>query len=477
METATIETTADVPIPKDPLQQVIGQEEAVRIAKIAAAQHRHLLLVGPPGIGKSMIAQAVAYHLPQPTQEISVLHNPSNPERPLVEVRDTRDLQKEKLLEKSIQGKVVEPAQIPAFVAEKLGFRCRKCGRVSRASEASCPACGTEKYRQEFSPFGDLLFDRFSSPETERVHTTRSSDDGREEVIVYERYGDKVRILDQRALERMDALKQRKPRKVIIPLERKNFVIATGASETELLGDVRHDPYGGHHQIGVQPYARVVAGSIHEAHEGVLFVDELSALNMLQRYLFTAMQEHKYSIVGRNPQSSGASVKVDDVPCDFMLIAASNINDLHYILPPLRSRITGGGYEVLLDTHMPDTEENRWRLLQFIAQEIRKDEKIPHAKIEAAAMVVDEARSRAKRMDDASNALTLRFRDLSGIIRLAGDIAVTEQAPLIEPEFVKLALVRTKTIEEQLKEKYGSVWRAGAKEMSQGEKRDLKDVS
>ena len=28
------------------------------------------------------------------------------------------------------------------------------------------------------------------------------------------------------------------------------LVIATGASETELLGDVKHDPYGGHASIG-----------------------------------------------------------------------------------------------------------------------------------------------------------------------------------------------------------------------------------
>ncbi|MBU1196942.1 ATP-binding protein [Candidatus Micrarchaeota archaeon] len=473
----SVETTKEIAIPKDPLGQVIGQEQAVRIAKIAARQRRHLLLVGPPGIGKSMIAQSIAYHLQPPTQEISVLHNPGNPERPLVEVRDVKDIAKEKNLEKSIQGKFVDGQQIPAFVAEKLGFRCRKCGRAGKATEDSCSHCGAEKYRQEYSPFGDLLFDRSPAPQhPQRVHTTRMNEDGREEVIVYERMGERVRILDQRALERMDALKQRKPRKVIIPLERNNFIIATGASETELLGDVRHDPYGGHHQIGVHPYARVVAGAIHEAHEGVLFVDELSTMNYLQRFLFTAMQERKYAIVGRNPQSSGASVKVPDVPCEFMMIAASNINDLQYILPPLRSRIVGSGYEVLLDTYMPDTKENRASLLQFIAQEIRKDGKIPHASIEAAERIIEEARLKALHNDDATNSLTLRFRDLSGIVRLAGDIAVVEDAEKIEKPFVETAIERMKSIEEQLKDKYGSIWKAGASEFAKPDKRDLTEV-
>ncbi|MFH0971642.1 MAG: ATP-binding protein [Candidatus Micrarchaeota archaeon] len=478
-------TTAEVLIPKDPLEQVIGQDEAVKVAKLAATQKRHLLLVGPPGIGKSLIAQSIAYHLVKPTQEISVLHNPENPERPIVEIKNAGDMQKEKSLEKELQGKIAEPRDVPSFVAEKLGFRCRKCNRLSKASEVSCPNCGTEKFRREYSPFGDLLQDYFSARQAERVHTTKINEFGKEEIIVYERYGEKVRILDQKSLEKLDELKQQKPRKVLVPLNRKNFVIATGASETELLGDIRHDPYGGRLTpsgpntfIGSHPYERVNPGTIHEAHEGVLFIDELGALSYLQRYLLTALQERKYAIVGRNPQSSGASVKVDDVPCDFVLIAASNMNDLQYIIPPMRSRIIGNGYEVLLDTHMPDTPANREKMLQFIAQEIRKDGKIPHATIDAANDIIEEARRRAKLYDNATDALTLRFRQLSGIVRLAGDIAKTEGAEFISGEFVKEATKRNRNIEEQMKEKYGSVWKASTSDATNSEgSRNGKEIS
>ena len=478
-----VENTAQVIIPKDPLEQVIGQDEAVRISKLAARQRRHLLLVGPPGIGKSLIAQSIAYHIPKPKEEISVLHNPENPERPIVEIKTAADLQKEKSLEKELEGKIVEPRDVPSFVAEKLGFRCRKCNRLSKASEPSCPNCGTEKFRKEYSPFGDLLSDYFASQRAERVHTTRMNDSGREEIIVYERMDDRIKLLDQKMLEKIDMIKQQKPRKILLPINRKNFVIGTGASETEFLGDVRHEPYGGRSptpsggSIGSHPYERVMAGAIHESHEGVLFIDELSALSYLQRFLFTAIQDKKYPIVGRNPQSSGASVRVDDVPCDFILIAASNINDLHFVLPPLRSRIIGNGYEVLLDTYMPDSPENRAKMLQFIAQEIRKDGKIPHATMEAVNMIIEESRKRAKLNDDTSNALTLRLRDLSGAIRLAGDIAIHEKAELIVPEFVKEAIKRNRNIEEQLKEKYGSVWRASASEMQKAEKRDSKEIT
>jgi len=458
------ESTEEIKLPRDPLQQIIGQPEAVRIAKIAAKQRRNLLLVGPPGTGKSLLAQSIAFHLPAPMEEISVLHNPEAPERPFVEVRSAEKIAEEQKIARQSQGKMVEPSEVPSFVAERLGFRCRRCGRLSRAVEASCPNCGLDKYSSLQSPFSDLIGTYLDEPRRQdRVHTTRSAGD-REEVIVYERHGEKIRVLDQAALERIDALKRSRPRKVLVPLERKSFVSVTGASETEILGDVRHDPYGGHSQVGTQPYLRVVPGAVHEAHEGVLFIDELSALNQVQRNLLTAMQEKKYAIVGKNPQSAGASVRVDGVPCDFILVAASNINDLSYILPPLRSRIIGNGYEVLLETQMPDSPQNRAMLVQFIAQEIRKDGRIPHVAPSAAEAVANEAARRAKALDDASNSLTLRLRELSGIIRLAGDLAEAEGAPLIEKKHVEAAVKRGHNIEEQLKERYGSVWKANVSE-------------
>lgn len=70
----------------------------------------------------------------------------------------------------------------------------------------------------------------------ERVTTTRMNQ-GREEVVIYERAdGDKIKILDQHALEKRREMVEEKPKNVIVPLKRKSFIQATGASETELLG-------------------------------------------------------------------------------------------------------------------------------------------------------------------------------------------------------------------------------------------------
>src|SRR5207245_10913483 len=124
---------------------------------------------------------------------------------------------------------------------------------------------------------------------------------------------------------------------------------------------------------------------------GALFLGEWPQLGRLQLFIRTAMQEERCPISGRNPQSAGASVKVDNVPCDFIFVGACNIQDLPHILSPLRSRITGAGYEVLVETTMPDTETNRAKLAQFVAQEIAVDKRIPPASRDAVQVVVEDA--------------------------------------------------------------------------------------
>jgi ATP-dependent Lon protease len=474
------ESTAEVTIPSDPLQRVIGQEEAVTLARIAAQQRRHLLLVGPPGTGKSMIAQALSLYLSRPTQEIRVVHNPENPERPLVEVKGAEEVGRESQSKEFAEGELIDPKNAPVNVAERLGYRCRNCGAYSSPKERQCIKCQKLKSSEvaNNNPFGDLMSGLFEQMNVaglagpvgkERVTTTRTRF-GKEEVVVFERCGEMIRVLDQEALEKRREWERQSPRKVLVPLDRNPFVLATGSSETELLGDVRHDPYGGHAQLGTQPYDRVVPGAIHEAHEGVLFVDELPHLGHQQRFILTAMQERRFPISGRNPQSAGASVKVDNVPCNFIFVGACNIQDLEQVLSPLRSRICGNGYEVLVNTAMPDTPENRKMLVQFIAQEIVSDGRIPHADRSAIEAIVKEARARASKVDGISNALTLRLRELGGLIRAAGDLAVVEGAELITSKHIAKAVQRSRSAEEQIKERYGSYTKGLGTDISPAQK-------
>ncbi|MFO8052062.1 MAG: ATP-binding protein [Thermoplasmatota archaeon] len=481
---ASVEDTTQVIIPGDPLDRVIGQWDAVKLAQLAAKQRRHLLLVGPPGTGKSMIAQALAVHLPPPSSQVYVVSNPEYPERPFIQIKT-----KEEVLEdenKSLQAReeMISPVDAPVDVSEKLGYRCTKCGTYSPRKQSVCPNCQSIKGQQN-SPkvarvdmnmnnmlqgLEDILkvtLNQFGGDKA-RVQTTRLIN-GKEEVVVYEAAGPKIRVLDQKALENRREKEKASPKKILISMKRNNFVMATGASETELLGDVRHDPYGGHKGLGTPPYERVVPGAIHEAHEGVLFIDELPHLGHLQRFILTAMQEKRFSISGRNPQSAGASVKVDDVPCDFVFVGACNIQDLQHIISPLRSRITGSGYEVLVDTTMSDNERNRASFIQFISQEIRMDGRIPHMERSGIDALIRDAKKRALKQDKKKKSLTLRLRDMGGVIRAAGDIAMSEEAEMIRKKHVELAIKRSMSAEEQIKKKYGHYQGGVMNEMSESQ--------
>ena len=225
------------------------------------------------------------------------------------------------------------------------------------------------------------------------------------------------------------------------------FVDATGAQAGSLLGDVRHDPFqsGG---LETPAHDRVESGAIHRAHGGVLFIDEINTLTPhSQQNLLTALQEGEFPITGQSERSSGAMVRTEPVPCRFVMIAAGNLDAVQGMHPALRSRIRGYGYEVYMRETMEDTPENRQKFIRFIAQEVRNDGKIPHFDQSAIREVLREARRRSMRKGH----LTLKLRDMGGLIRVAGDLARQEGAELTTSAHVIAAKETARSVEEQIR--------------------------
>lgn len=401
------ESTADVPIPKRLVDQVIGQEAGSLIIKKAAEQRRHMLMIGDPGTGKSMLARSMTDLLPaESLEDILIYPNEEDENEPRVR-------------------------SVPA-------------GRGDRIIKIQKEAIRQQKAKSQkvlllaFGLIGLLLF----------IAAIQSGD------IMTLLFGGFLLAFGYMFIRsRLGSVDESRIPKLLVKHEQGEappFIDATATLAGSLLGDVRHDPFqsGG---METSAHDRVEPGAIHRANKGVLYIDEVNLLRLEeQQALLTAMQERAFSISGRSERSSGALTKTEPVPCDFILIAAGNLDAIQGMHPALRSRIRGYGYEVYVNSEMPDTARNRRRLIRFIAQEVLRDidtaREIPHFDKSGVSIILREAQRRSGRRGK----LSLRLRELGGLVRIAGDLAMEENAPLTTAEHVLKAREIAKPLEQQV---------------------------
>ncbi|MFH1591043.1 MAG: ATP-dependent protease LonB [archaeon] len=410
--------TSDLTVSKKTIEQVIGQENAVKIVRKAAGQRRHVLLIGEPGTGKSMLGIALAELLPrEKLVDIISFANPNDENQPLIRTLPAGK-GREMVTKARIEGmSMFKNQNILMFVVVIIAMIAPWW--VRREYLVDGPVAANIMFAAFF--LGGIVF-----------------------------LGAFVLFLNLG--KKMMPDKSKPPKVIVDNFQRKQapFHDATGAHAGALLGDVLHDPFqsGG---LGTPAHERVVAGMIHKAHLGVLFIDEIATLApATQQEMLSALQEGKFPITGQSERSAGAMVRTEAVPCGFVLIAAGNIETIKHMHPALRSRIRGYGYEVYMNETMLNTPENRRKIAVFVAQEVRKDGKIPHFSKDAVLMMINEA----KRMANRKGHLTLLLRELGGLVRAAGDLAQEENAKLVQRDHIERAKILARSLEKQLADRF-----------------------
>lgn len=407
------QTTEDIKVPELLLDQVIGQDKSVEIVRKAAEQKRHVMLIGDPGTGKSMVARAMTSFLPKEELE-DIIAYPNNDDSNMPHIR-----------------------VVPGGKANEI-IKAQRVQAKKKKEQQSSMVVTIVFMIIALSIFAAIA-PRFANPPGE-MH------------LEYAFFGIIAAIFIFLIFSR-GALTQRRELqgvpKILVAHEKKDsppFIDATAAHSGALLGDVRHDPF---QSAGLEtpPHQLVEAGSIHRAHKGVLYIDEINTLNLpSQQHLLTAIQEKKFQITGQSERSFGAMVKTEPVPCDFILVSAGNLDALKGMHPALRSRIRGYGYEIYLNSNMDDNNENREKLIRFVAQEVIKDERIPHFDKSAVAEIIHEDQRRAGR----KGKLSLRLRELGGLVRAAGDVAFEKGDKIVTQDHVLKAKIIAKSLEQQV---------------------------
>jgi len=407
-------TTKEIKVPDLLLEQVIGQDPAVNIIRKSAEQKRHVMLIGDPGTGKSMVARAMTAFLPKEELE-DIVSYPNNDDSNTPHIR----------VVPGEKGKQIVKAQ---------------------RTEAK------KKKEQQTSMITTIVFIIISLSIFAAIYPTFSGGEAHFEYAIFGVIAAVMIFLIFSRGSLMQRGELQNVPKILVSHDKNDlppFIEATAAHSGALLGDVRHDPF---QSAGLEtpPHQLVEAGAIHRAHKGVLYIDEINTLSLpSQQHLLTAIQEKKFQITGQSDRSFGAMVKTEPVPCDFILVSAGNLDALNGMHPALRSRIRGYGYEVYLNSNMDDSYDNREKLIRFVAQEIKKDGKIPHFDKQSVGEIIHEAQRRAGR----KGKLSLRLRELGGLVRAAGDIAFENGAKIVEVDHVLKAKLTSKSLEQQVVER------------------------
>ena len=390
-----LDTSSEIEVPPRLIDQVIGQDHAVEVIRKAAVQRRHVMMIGSPGTGKSMLAKAMAELLPkEELQDILVYPNSEDSNNPII--------------------RTVSAGRGKQIVAAHKGEARRRM--QTRNTLLMLLLLGIIGY--SFITYQWLMGIIAAAFVFMALRYTTPRED----------------LMVPKLLVSNDST-------ATAP-----FIDATGSHAGALLGDVRHDPFqsGG---LETPAHERVEAGAIHRSHGGVLFIDEINSLEpQSQQSLLTSLQEGEFPITGQSERSSGAMVRTESVPCRFIMVAAGNVDAVQNMNPALRSRIRGYGYEIFFRDSMDDTPENRRKFVRFIAQEVKKDGKIPHFDRAAIGELIREGRRRSNRKGHIS----LKLRDIGGLIRVAGDLARQEGAAITTAAHVVRAKESARSIEEQI---------------------------
>ncbi|MBI5664260.1 MAG: ATP-binding protein [Nitrospirae bacterium] len=467
-----LKDTSQVTVPDDPIEKVIFQDNAKKAIRKIAQNKGHMLMVGKPGTGKSMLAgmfqhvldkslgdyirpkESIAAYPGKDSNHVRFAYvNPAKLDVYINQVRDQIEAAKNSIDDFSLAVQIASVSKVKMFLLWLAA--------ISSITGVFFPAAFV---LTGLAGMGAVFM--FIQENNIRV----------QEKIQQEAQGGKS-VSVKHILDMV-------PEVLYDPRKDTNLMVHVSEPDAKnMKGGFRHDPYQSGN-LHTPIHKRTYLGA--HAKSPIIYIDELKTL-VKTRYmssLLEIMQNKKYILEGGKNTGSGAADRSENyLKADNIIIACCNHDTLQHLQEEgdgaFLSRIEDKGEIIQMESAVPETAEHIRQVAQYIKQEIqnldkdfentwgevlakeghagvrRRSEQIYGKRLpfdyklkarefsrSAVAEIVKELRCRS-----SDGKMSCMLRPVNGIIKTAELDAIIDNSEFVEPKHIRKALKEHMSIE------------------------------
>ena len=460
-----LKDTSQIKIPDDPIEKVIFQDKAKKAIRKIAQNRGHMLMVGRPGTGKSLLAGMFRHVL-----DVS-LGDYIRPKKTIVAFTG-KDVN-------HVRFAYEDPAKIGSYLV-KIRAEIESAKNSFEAFSLADQIASVSKVKKYLlwgaclSIIGGIFFSplfiitglagigsifMFMQENNHKVQEKIQQETQQGKVMSVKHIVDMV------------------PEILYDPRKDKDLMVSVSEpSSKNMKGGFRHDPYqSGNMQTPIHKRAYLGA----HAKAPIIYIDELKTL-VKTRYmssLLEIMQNKKYMLEGGKNTGSGAADRSENfLKADNIIIACCNHDTLMHLQEEgdgaFLSRIEDKGEIIQMETSVPETADNVKQVAQYIKQELinlekdfentwgkvmekegpagvrRRSEQIYGKRLpinyelkvrefssNAVAEIIKELRCRS-----SDGKLSCILRPINGVIKTAELDAMIDNSEFVEPKHIRTAL-------------------------------------